>query len=204
MQRIVTSHVGVTDHRLSDIRVEIANQKQSIENIGQVFSDWAAGTTKQINDRIERAERDAAELRKGLDRQDDEITKNILPRLALLEARLSAGAGAPFPPQAVTPDAIECIRVLSQVQDLVTDKAFKLKDNNDTLTKKLQASAPFKECLEKLKDEKNLKADFQHAFEPFKCGDPDELSERLAQIQRLNTALVYFFEKKSTVSKSRT
>jgi hypothetical protein len=191
MQRLVTTHVGVTNRGLNDIKLEVANQKQSLTDLGDVFSDWAVETAKQLNVRLDKAENAATELGQRVQQQADVITGDVFPRLLNLESQWLGGErGGPIPTP-ITPEAMHCIRVLAQVQDLVTDKNFVLKTNNETL-KKIQGSNPHEECLKKITDER-LKAEFISAFGQFSTDDPDERSDRLLLIQQLNAKLIRFF-----------
>lgn len=192
MQRLVTTHVGVTNRGLNDIKLEIANQKQSLTGLGEAFTDWVTKTAKQVNERLNKADIATTELGKTVQKQANLITQDVIPRIVILESQGPGSEWVGFTPKQVTAEAMQCIRVLSQAQDVVTDKEFVLKTNNETLTKKLQNSTPYKECVEKITDER-LKADFISAFAPFDKGDHDERGDRLIMIQRLNIKLLRFF-----------
>jgi len=192
MQRLIKTHIGVTDHGLNAVQLAINSKYQSIDKLGNALSEWAAKTANQLNDRLDKAESTATELENKLQKQGERIDQDILPRLVKLEAQGPGGEWANFIPKQVTPQAMQCIRVLAQAQDLVTDKDFVLKTNNETL-KKMQGSEPYKECVEKITDA-CLKAKFISAFASFGKGDMHELSQRLLLIQRLNIDLIRIFE----------
>lgn len=102
----------------------------------------------------------------------------------------------------LTEEAFSCIRALSQVQDLVTDKSWfggreKMKTtkaaNNQQLTN-LIGNQPYTHSCDLLIDQE-LKSAFVNQFSPFVTGDLQELGKRFLQIQQLNTQLVLYFSK---------
>ncbi|QSA97006.1 hypothetical protein [Methylococcus sp. EFPC2] len=227
MQRLVTTHVGVTDHGTNAIKLEIAEQTQALVKLAREFSDWATRGAKHIDERLDKAENKVRALEKRLDEQSGvigqqkkdlstlehrlgEVEKNdkelksalvaqagkinddIFPRLRALESHIPTGGGATFAPRAVTPLAVEAIRALAQVQDLVTDQGFKLKENNETMVKTLQAGTPYKTILGKITDDA-LRTEFERAFATFSKGDQEERNKRLALIHELNARLVHHF-----------
>jgi hypothetical protein len=94
-------------------------------------------------------------------------------------------------PTDVTPNAFAGIRVLSQVQDLVTDKKFNLKQNNDTL-EKIRCSESYAQAVALLK-ESDLITEFQQSFRDFAKGDVREMAARLVEILNLYSALIRHF-----------
>jgi hypothetical protein len=98
-------------------------------------------------------------------------------------------------PTDVTPEAFVCVRALSQVQDLVTDKDKSCDQNNKALDK-LTKSPPFSEAS-KLLEKSDLVQRFQAAFRNFTTGEFKELAERFVEIQDLNSDLVRYFASKT-------
>ncbi|MGY6214247.1 hypothetical protein ACW73L_03705 [Methylolobus aquaticus] len=187
MLRVVTTHVGVTDQRTKAITAEIAALQKALERFADVIADT---TSKQINPLFDLSQG----LRNAVDSQARELVK-ALQRIASLEAR-QATESIPFSAGQVKEPALQAIRVLAQVQDIVTDKDFKLKENNETLTKKISVSSPYRESLERISDAA-LQEEYKRAFAPFLKGDHEERSERFVMIQKLNSRLIQFFADQS-------
>ncbi|WP_139558332.1 hypothetical protein [Methylotetracoccus oryzae] len=187
MLRVVTTHVGVTDQRTKAITAEIAALQKALERFADVIADT---TSKQINPLFDLSQG----LRNAVDSQARELAK-AFQRIASLEAR-QATESIPLSAGQVKEPALQAIRVLAQVQDIVTDKDFKLKENNETLTKKISISSPYRESLERISDAA-LQAEYKGAFAPFLKGDHEERSERFVMIQKLNSRLIQFFADQS-------
>ena len=111
----------------------------------------------------------------------------------------------------LTENAFACIRVLSQVQDLVTDKSWfdpvvsttvaktlpkntgVIDKNNISIKDLTTNNSSYDHCLLLLKGKQELLDRFKQQFTPFKDGSIKELGERFLQIQDLNSELVSHF-----------
>jgi hypothetical protein len=92
----------------------------------------------------------------------------------------------------ITPKAFACIRVLSQVQDLVTDKKPNLAQNNQTL-EKIRDSIPYAEAVKTLDGSEPINAEFQQSFRDFEKGNFGEMAERFVEILSLYKDLIRHF-----------
>ena len=92
----------------------------------------------------------------------------------------------------VTQKAFVCIRVLSQLQDLVLDKKPNLEQNNQTL-EKIRCSAPYADAVKALEGSEPIDAEFQRSFRDFTKIDFSELSGRFIEILGLYKDLIRHF-----------
>jgi len=122
--------------------------------------------------------------------------KNFVPELrsTIEQAKYDIVTILSFKPTAkdITPKALTCIRVLSQVQDLATDKTPNLAQNNQTLGK-YRNSKPYDEATKALGGSEPISSSFVAAFSDFAKGDTNEMAMRLLDILGLYQSLIKHF-----------
>jgi hypothetical protein len=123
--------------------------------------------------------------------------RNFVPEVArtIEQAKKDIiGAVTPMPTH-VTSKAFDCIRVLSQLQDLVLDKKPNLEQNNQTL-EKIRCSVPYADAVKALEGSEPINAEFQRSFRDFTKIDFNEMSGRFIEILGLYKDLIRHFAPK--------
>jgi hypothetical protein len=120
------------------------------------------------------------------------IYEAIEPLIEEAKEDIIKGFNSKPSPNDVTQEAFDCIRILSQIQDLVTDKEFVLDTNNETLTK-LRCSSAYNTAFNQLSESEAIQNRFQNAFRDFKTDEFTERAKRLIEILGLYNDLIRTF-----------
>jgi len=108
-------------------------------------------------------------------------------------SRIQEAIEAMLPPGKPTPEAFNCLRVLNQVEDLVTDHEFD-RDKNNTSLKKRLAERPTKDCHAKLQSDRGLAERFLTIYSEFP--DPttfEDRAKRYVEIDQLRHDIIRHF-----------
>lgn len=119
------------------------------------------------------------------DRLADMSAKLELIHIALLA---TTGRDLPSPTQA----AFNCIRVLNQVEDLITDRDFLLERNNQSLYER-SIEGPTQDCVRTLEADPDLQNRFKRVYRPFADGSFSTLAERYSELDQLRRDIVRHF-----------
>jgi len=122
----------------------------------------------------------------------------VADRLADVSAKLElihtdvlamTGRDRPNPTQA----AFDCIRVLNQVEDLITDRHFALKNNNRSLSER-SIEAPTLDCVQKRQADPDLQNRFKAVYLPIADDRFLTLADRYADLDQLRRDIVRHFQ----------
>lgn len=174
-QATVTTALGTMAH-------SVAQLQGGIDAIGNV-SQKIDGVTVGISDV-------QASMATAFGTMSDRVAE-VASTLGLIHTAILAVMGQPLPRP--TQEAFDCIRVLNQVEDLVTDRDFQLRKNNAALAERY-TERPTIECFTKLQNiDETLANRFQKIYVAFQAASVEARAERYLEIDALRREIVRRF-----------